>query len=170
MYVGGLTIAGLRNLKDFADQGGTLIFLDGSCGLAIEHFQIPVKNALSGVARNDFVCTGSVLRMEFNNEHPLCYGMPEEGAGIFGSRTALVRLPSFAKGKEPISAARYPNDSLLLSGWVHGDRLIRQKSTVLDVPYGKGRLVLLGFPVQYRAQPYGTFKILFNAVFYGGLS
>jgi hypothetical protein len=169
-YVGGITTDGLLHLKEFADSGGTLIFLDGSCALAVDNFRIPVKNALSGVARADFVCTGSLLRMEFDTDHPLAYGMPKEGAGIFGSRTAFIKLPSFAKEKEPLSAARYPEENPLLSGWIHGDRLIRQKSTVLDVPYGRGHLILLGFPVQYRGQPYGTFKILFNAVFYAGLS
>jgi hypothetical protein len=169
-YVGGITLDGLRNLKKFADEGGTLIFLDGSCGLAIDHFGIPVKNALAGVDRKDFVCAGSLLRMEFDTDHPLSYGMPEEGAGVFGSRTALVKLPSFAKEKEPVSAARYPAEDPLLSGWIHGDRLIRQKSTVLDVPYGQGRLILLGFPVQYRAQPYGTFKLLFNAIYLGSMN
>lgn len=169
-YVGGITPDGLLNFKEFADDGGTLIFMDGSCGLAIEHFRIPVKNALSGVDRKDFVCTGSLLRMEFDTGHPLAYGMPEEGAGVFGGRNALVKLPSFTKEKEPVIAARYPDDNLLLSGWIYGDRLIRQKSTILDVPYGRGHLILLAFPVQNRAQPYGTFKLLFNAVFYSGLS
>jgi len=56
-----------------------------------------------------------------------------------------------------------------MSGWIHGDRIIRQKATVLDVPYGKGKIILLGFPVHYRAQPYGTFKLLFNSIFYAGM-
>jgi len=55
---------------------------------------------------------------------------------------------------------------MLMSGWIHGEKLIKDRSAVLDVAYEKGRLVLLGFPVQFRGQPYGTFKLLFNAIFY----
>ena len=32
---------------------------------------------------------------------------------------------------------------------------------------GKGKLVLLGFAVQNRAQPHATFKLLFNSLYYG---
>jgi len=32
------------------------------------------------------------------------------------------------------------------------------------VQYGQGRIVLLGFRVQHRAQPHGTFPLLFNAI------
>ncbi len=32
---------------------------------------------------------------------------------------------------------------------------------------GKGRVLLLGFPATFRAQPQGTFKLLFNGIFYG---
>ena len=54
-----------------------------------------------------------------------------------------------------------------MSGFIYGERLIQQKSAILDVSLEKGKLILLGFPVQYRGQPYGTFKILFNAIYYG---
>ena len=36
-----------------------------------------------------------------------------------------------------------------------------------EVPFEKGRIILFGFPATYHAQPYGTFKLLFNAIFYG---
>jgi hypothetical protein len=58
-------------------------------------------------------------------------------------------------------------ENLLLSGWIHGEKKIQQRASVLDIPSGKGRVVLLGFPVQFRGQSHGTFKLLFNAIFYG---
>jgi hypothetical protein len=39
---------------------------------------------------------------------------------------------------------------------------------VVDAPVGKGRLLLFGPEITFRAQPHGTFKFLFNGIFYGG--
>lgn len=167
-YVGGITLNGLRNLKSFVENGGSLIFLNSSCNLAVENFNIPVRNILKKVKREEFVCTGSILRMEFDTKHPLAYGMPEEAGTIFYDSCAFDIMPSFKEKKEPKSVAKYPDENPLMSGWIHGEKLIQQKSAILDVPFGKGKIILLGFPVQFRAQSYGTFKILFNSILYAG--
>lgn len=167
-YVGGITEKGVRHLKLFVKDGGTLIFLNSVCNLALDYFKLPARNILKKIKREEFVCQGSLLRMEFNRNHPIAYGMPEEAATVFEDSCAFEILPSFEERQEPKSVARYPEENLLMSGWIHGDKLIRRKTTILDIPYGKGKIILLGFPVQFRAQPYGTFKILFNAIYYGG--
>jgi hypothetical protein len=91
--------------------------------------------------------------------------MPKEGAVVFSESCAFEVLPAFDADKEPKSAARFAAENLLMSGWIHGERLIARKSAVLDVPFGRGRIVLLGVPVQFRAQSYGSFKLFFNALF-----
>ena len=42
----------------------------------------------------------------------------------------------------------------------------RGYAAALDVEYGDGRVVLLGMKPQWRGQPFGTFKVLFNAALY----
>ena len=37
----------------------------------------------------------------------------------------------------------------------------------MEGPVGKGRVVLFGNEVLWRAQPHGTFKLLFNGIYYG---
>ncbi|MDH5744815.1 MAG: hypothetical protein OEZ52_14825, partial [Candidatus Aminicenantes bacterium] len=168
-YVGGMTSNGVRNLKAFAENGGTIIFLNSSCDFAVEYFDIPVKNVMKGIKREQFVCDGSILRMEFDTRHPVAFGMPKEAAAIFESSCAFSIMPSFDDKKEAKTVAKYPEENPLMSGWIYGDSLLRQKSSIVDVPYGNGKIILLGFPVQFRAQPYGTFKLLFNSIFYAGI-
>lgn len=71
----------------------------------------------------------------------------------------------YAKVKPEI-VATYPDENLLISGWILGDKLIRRKAAILNVPFGKGDVVLFGFNVHNRCQSYANFKLLFNAIYY----
>jgi hypothetical protein len=42
--------------------------------------------------------------------------------------------------------------------------------SIVEAPVGKGHLVLFGNEVNWRAQPHGTFKLLFNGIYYGSAS
>jgi hypothetical protein len=169
-YVGGVSLNGLRNMRLFAEAGGTLIFLNSSCDLAVDNFSLPVRNVLRKIKPEEFLCSGSILRQEFDTSHPLAYGMKPEAGTVFSESCAFDIMPSFQDKKEPKSVAKYARENLLMSGYIFGEKIIQQKSSILEVPYGKGKVILLGFPVQFRAQPYGTFKLLFNAIFYGAAS
>ena len=63
--------------------------------------------------------------------------------------------------------ARYPDSgSPLLSGYLIGESFLNGKAAALDVQVDKGHVVLLGFRPQWRGQPFGTFKVLFNAALF----
>ncbi len=73
------------------------------------------------------------------------------------SRHPATRFPTTVAG-------RYSDTVLLESGWIRGAELIRDHPAIVEVRYGAGRLAMLGFRVQNRGQPHGTFRLLFNAI------
>ena len=167
-YVGGIGNTGAANLRTFAENGGTLICLNNACELPIKYFGLEVINALekSNQAnvheskKETFFCPGSLLRVFTEPTHPIGYGLNREMAVFFKSGPAFE-----VRGGRAI--ASYPNFNPLMSGWIEGEKRIRQKGAALDVSLGKGRVVLFGFKPQHRAQSHGTFKFLFNAIYYG---
>jgi hypothetical protein len=176
-YVGGIGEVGVANLRAFAEGGGTLVTLRDACLFALDTLQLPVSDALKGLRpigreRVDvraqaakFACPGSVLRMEFDTKHPVAYGMPDVAPGMFYEGTAFDLQSSFGTAG-PKGVVKYPGKDLLMSGFLQGEQYLVNKTAVADVPVGKGRVVLLGFAVQNRAQPHGTFKLLFNSLYY----
>ncbi len=181
-YTGGITATGVRNLKEFVEGGGTLVALNAATVFALDKLGLPVKDALAGLQAPHewsdeskeaqiakFACPGSVLRMEFDPKHPVAYGMPEKGTGMFYESTAFDILPGF-EGKGPAAIAKYPAADLLASGYLTGENYLVNKVAAADVPLGKGRVILLGFGVQNRAQPHATFKLLFNSLYYGAVN
>ena len=60
--------------------------------------------------------------------------------------------------------ARYADTVLLESGWIRAKEVIADKPAIVEVRYGEGKIILLGFRIQHRAQPHGTFALLFNAI------
>jgi hypothetical protein len=59
---------------------------------------------------------------------------------------------------------RYADRDLLQSGWLIGEGTLAKKAAMVAAKYGDGRVILIGFRPQHRAQTHGTFKLLFNAL------
>ena len=47
-------------------------------------------------------------------------------------------------------------------------RMLKGGAAAVDAPLGKGRVLLFGPEITFRAQAHGTFKFLFNGIYYDG--
>ncbi|MCL4847900.1 MAG: peptidase M14 [Acidobacteria bacterium] len=177
-YVGGMTPDGVAELYRFASAGGTLVAIDAATELPLTTFGLPVRDVTRGLADERFFVPGTLLRVQVDPTHPVGYGLPPEVAGFFtrSAAFALGRGRSRADFELGLPAAvpedlrvvgRYAKPDLLMSGWMLGSDIIAGQPAVVDATVGQGRVVLLGFRVQHRAQPHGTFKLLFNSLYLG---
>jgi hypothetical protein len=57
-----------------------------------------------------------------------------------------------------------PEKELLLSGMITGGNEIAEKPAVVDVPHGKGHVVLFATNPMWRAETMGSFFLVFNAM------
>ncbi|HEX4595527.1 MAG TPA: M14 metallopeptidase family protein, partial [Bryobacteraceae bacterium] len=174
-YTGGLGPQGAKALKEFANAGGTLIFLNGATDYAISRLGVAAKMVTPARAggrggdpdfaggdrvagSNEFYSPGSLLNVKVDVRSPLAYGIPAE-LPIWSEQSPAwdTQLPV---------VARYPDSGILASGWLVGEKLIANRAAVIDAPMGSGRAILFGMRPQYRAQSYLTFKMFFNALLY----
>ncbi len=177
-YTGGMTARGVANLFAFATSGGTLVALDTASQLPLTTFGLPIRDVTAGQPATDFFIPGTLLRIEVDPTHPVGFGMPREATAFF------ARSPAFSvgrqataterqRGKQPESPdgirviARYPEEDLLVSGWLLGEPVLARRAAVVEARVERGHLILLGFRAQHRAQPHGTFKLLFNSLLFG---
>lgn len=168
-YTGGLGERGVKALREFVEQGGTLICLNRASDFAIEEFKLPVRNVVAGLPRTDFFVPGSILRIELDTSDPIAKGMPKESiAWVENSPVFEVRTGSGRDRVDPSNVrviAWYPKDKdPLLSGWLLGGDRIKSKAALVEVGYGKGRIILFGFRPQYRGQSLATYPLFFNAI------
>ncbi len=159
LYAGGLGDEGSESLGRFVESGGVLVAWDGAARYAINRLRLPAKNTLSAYAPSSFFAPGSLLRTTMDFGHPLAYGMPRDAAVMFMNGPAFDLV-------EGVAVARFPRYNPLLSGWLIGQEKLHGRAALACVPLGKGRVVLMGYRPQFRAQARGTYKTLFNALYW----
>jgi len=164
-YAGGLEKEGAAALKDFVTKGGTLVALGSSTEYVIEELALPVRNALA--RSSDFAVAGSLLRAEVTADHPVTYGLPREVALFQDEALAFdTALPGPELERRVLASYPAAHQDVLLSGWIRGPEAVAHKAAAVAIGYGKGKVVLLGFRPQHRAQTPGTFPFLFGALYW----
>jgi hypothetical protein len=161
----------LPQLRAFAEQGGTIIAIGSSAANLAVHLGLPVGNHLEAdgvpLPRTRVYVPGSILEVAVDSTHPAAFGMPGR-ADVFVDDSPVFRLLPGAEARGARVLAHVATTTPLRSGWAWGQQLLHQGAAAVEVPMGKGRVLLLGPQVTQRAQPHGTFKLLFNPLLASG--
>lgn len=162
-YAGGIEQEGVESIRNFVEQGGKLVFLSGSTEFAIKHFDLPIENVVKGKERSDFFGSGSLFRVNINQESSVMSGVSKETSIFFNNSPVFKTIGNF----DGEVLASYPDSGdILQSGYLTGENYLRGNVAALKIKQGKGSIVLFGFSPQWRGQTFGTFKMLFNAIYH----
>ncbi len=162
-YRSGIGEEGTEALKAFVREGGTLVALAEASSFAIDTFGLNVRSVLDGIPPQEFYCAGSTLRVQFENHHPLAYGMPGAGCVVFYGSQAFEVTPG-QRNEDYRTLVRFVDRDILQSGWLIGEEHLSGKAAMVSAKHGTGEVILIGFRAQHRSQAHGTFKLLFNAL------
>jgi hypothetical protein len=166
----------IPQLRAFAEQGGTIIAIGSSAANLAGHFRLPVASHLAEnvdgrqqpLQAAKYYVPGSVLRANVDNTHPLAYGV-ETQVDFFYDNSPLFRLAPGAE-QQGVQRVAWFEANPLRSGWAWGEQYITGGVAAVEAAFGRGRVILFGPEVAFRAQPHGTFKFLFNGIHHGPVS
>jgi hypothetical protein len=164
----------IPQLKQFVEAGGAIVAFGGSAVLG-HHLGLPVSDHLvesqsDGTDRrlpNDkFYIPGSLLRVAVDNTNPAAFGMPKHVDVMFDNSPVLHLAPDATmRGVRPV--AWFDSKEPLRSGWAWGQHYLQGGVAGVEATVGKGKVFLFGPEITFRSQPHGTFKLLFNGIYYG---
>jgi len=155
----------LPELREFLESGGRLVAIGSSALNLLRHWDLPVRDALvengEPLPNTKFYIPGSLMRMKVL---PASWtlGLPEQVDVVFDDS------PAFRHDPPAKAVGVFEGTKTLRSGWAWGQERLDGTAAIVEVPVGKGTLLLVGPEINFRAQPHGTFKLLFNTLFFAG--
>lgn len=162
----------LPAIDAFAKAGGTVITVGSANTLAsmlspaITPALVTKKSdgTLAALDHKELYIPGSLIAATVDTSKPLAFGMTPSVDMFFDESQPFVP----AAGATPI--VTFDSAAPLRSGWAVGQEKLKGTIAVSEVDLGRGKLFAMGPEVTQRAQPYATFKLLFNGLLYGPAS
>ena len=85
---------------------------------------------------------------------------------LFFDDSPVFKLGPGAAAAGVKTIAYYDSPTPLRSGWAWGQNYLENGVVAAEAKVGKGKVLLFGPEILQRAQPHGTFKFLFNGIYY----
>ena len=154
----------VRAVDAFVRAGGTVVAWNQGAASIATALQLPVSNVVAPIGNREvFFTGGSILRAIVDQAHPVMAGMPAQADVMVFNSPVFTTLDGF----QGAVLAKYPSDGTpLRSGFLKGPQFVQGFAAALDVKHDAGHAVLFAFQPEWRGQPTGTFRAIFNAAFY----
>ena len=159
---GGMGLEGAIEFRRFVEEGGMLITLCRSSLFPIEFGLTRTVDTRRPSAQ--FYAPGPIVEAEIlKPEHPIFYGYPSKPVPVRYAGGPLFQVQE--KYRERQELMRFTGtEKSVLSGLMKNPSEIKEKPAILDVPAGKGRVIMFATNPCYRWQNHGEFNMLFNAI------
>lgn len=157
----------LPQVRAFMENGGTVVAIGSSATNLAAFLQLPVADHLvengQPLPQSRFYTPGSVLSARFDTSSPVALGMAEH-TNVFFDDSPVFRLGAGAEAAGVRRIGWFDTKTPLRSGWSWGEAYLENGVVAFEAGVGKGRGVFFGPEILKRAQPHGTFKLLFNSI------
>jgi hypothetical protein len=161
----------LPRLREFLEAGGTVVAIGESAPPLARFLGLPIENHLvengAPLPRTKVYIPGSVLSARVDTTRALAAGM-RPSSDFFFDDSPVFRLGAGAAAAGVTPIAWFDSANPLRSGWAWGQHYLKDGVIAAEAKIGKGRAILYAPEILKRAQPHGTFKLLFNALYQGG--
>ncbi|MEI9972083.1 MAG: hypothetical protein WDO73_08500 [Ignavibacteriota bacterium] len=95
-YAGGIGEEGAEALRDFVNEGGTLITFNNASLFAVDQLKLPVTNALAGATPAQFSCSGCLVSVHVEDaKNRYTAGLPSEPIVMFEGGPAFDTKTDF---------------------------------------------------------------------------
>ena len=163
-YQGGIGENGKDNLTAFVNNGGTITTFGRTSMALVSLLDLPIANSIQGLSTREYFEPGSLVLTELDPSSPIAYGLPNKLPVM--NRWGPAFVPKATTKASPKMIGKYPNYDPRLSGFLLGPEHIQGKGSIAIQKMGKGRVILFSMTPQFRAMTHGSYKLVFNAIFW----
>jgi Zinc carboxypeptidase len=174
---GGMGLEGVVEIQKFLDAGGLLMTL-GTASYFPPEFGV-ARSVDASRPSSQFYAPRPIVQAEvLKPEHPIFYGYTAKTISVKYVNGPLLQVQGAGgpfgpppdsdappRPDAPVLLLKYTGgEAGVLSGLMRNPNEIRNRPAIVDVPAGRGRILLYATNPVYRWQNWGEFNLVFNAL------